>query len=150
MKYLVRAVKYFFYLLLVLALIIFALVAFKVVDSDPSQIFVHGYDSYWQIAAIMAVLAALYPRMGYGTRSVILPGETSEILPLVRKVMGAKGYVQSSEQGEDMVWVKASPVLRALRLFEDCISFTRTATGYDIEGPVKDIVRIVSALESDN
>ena len=34
------------------------------------------------------------------------------------------------------------------RMLEDRITFTRCGTGFELEGPVKDLVRIASALES--
>ena len=59
MRYIVRAVKYFFQLMVILALIIAILVVAKVVDADISKIFVNGYDSLWQIALMMAAFAAI-------------------------------------------------------------------------------------------
>ena len=41
-----------------------------------------------------------------------------------------------------------SPVMRLFRMLEDRITFTRCGTGFELEGPVKDLVRIASALES--
>ena len=74
MKYFVRAVKYFIYLLVILSLVIAILVVSGLVDGDLSTMFVNGYDSYWQIALIAAALAALYPRMGYCTRTAHVYG----------------------------------------------------------------------------
>ena len=37
--------------------------------------------------------------------------------------------------------------MRLFRMLEDRVTFTRTATGFELEGPTKDLVRIVSALE---
>ena len=55
MKYLVRALKYFVYLFIILALLIAVLVLTKVVDGNLSTMFVNGTDSLWQIALVMAV-----------------------------------------------------------------------------------------------
>ncbi|MBR4808789.1 MAG: hypothetical protein IK031_00735, partial [Bacteroidales bacterium] len=78
MKYLIRAVKYFVQLTVILSLIIAILIVAKVVDSDISKIFVNGYDSLWQIALMMAAFAAIYPSFGYGRRRVVVPGSDDE------------------------------------------------------------------------
>ena len=58
MKYIIRALKYFCYLIVLLAVIILALVLTGFVEADLSKMFVNGYDSLWQIALIMLFFAA--------------------------------------------------------------------------------------------
>ena len=91
MRYIVRAVKYFFQLMVILALIIAILVVAKVVDADISKIFVNGYDSLWQIALMMAAFAAIYPRFGYVRRQALVPGADEEVEPVLRRVMESHG-----------------------------------------------------------
>ncbi|MCQ2182664.1 MAG: hypothetical protein MJY89_04575 [Bacteroidales bacterium] len=148
MKYLVRSAKYFIYLLVILAVVILALVAFKVVDSDISAMFVNGYDSLWQIAAVAAFFSLIYPRVGFTVRKVMAPGSAEETAPVVKAVMEGRGYELEKSDGETMTFRKRSPVTRALKMWEDRISFEKTITGYDAEGLTKDLVRIVSAIEA--
>ena len=49
MKYIIRSLKYYCYLILLLTLIILALVLTGFVEADLSKMFVNGYDSLWQI-----------------------------------------------------------------------------------------------------
>ena len=149
MKYLKRSIKYFFYLAVLLTAVILILIALKLVDGDLSTMFVNGYDSLWQIAALMAVFALIYPRFGYSVRNVHIPGSTQEIRPSVLSVMTAKGYRLQQERGEDLVFVKRSTADRIVRVYEDALTFTRTATGYEIEGRTKDIVRVAGAFEAE-
>lgn len=148
MKYLKRAAKYFVYLLVILFLIITALVAFKVVDADIRTMFVNGYDSLWQIALIMAALAAVYPRFGFSSRSVMIPGSNEEILPTVKEVMDNHGYKLTGQDADgNLKFRKRAPLTRMFKMGEDTLTFTRTGTGYQIEGITKDLVRIVSSLD---
>ena len=147
MKYLVRAVKYFFYLMVILALIIAVLIALKVVESDISQIFVNGYDSLWQIALMMAAFAALYPRFGFSTRSARVLGSDEEVVPHVIRVMEEHGYRLENRDGADMSFRKRDVLSRAFKMWEDRLIFTRRASGYDIEGLTRDLVRVVAAVE---
>ncbi len=60
--------------------------------------------------------------------------------------MDSRGYKLRSEEGDTMVFIKRSPLDRALRMWEDAISFTKTEAGYDIEGHTKEMVRCRSAI----
>lgn len=148
MKYLKRSVKYFFYYVILLVIIIAILVAFKVVEADLSKMFVNGYDSLWQIALVFAAMAAAYPHFGFSTRSAHMPGETAALLPTIKQVMDEHGYKMTEQDaGGNLKFRKRAPLTRMLKMGEDTLTLTRTATGYDIEGMTKDMVRVVSALE---
>ena len=142
MKYISRAFKYFISLAVILCLVLAALAAAGIIESDISTMFVNGYDSLWQIALMMAAIAAIYPLFGYGKRSLLLPGDDSEALSALLPVMEAKGY----RKEEGLSFVQRSAAARILRLWEDRITFTRTATGFDVEGRLKDVVKIISAF----
>ena len=147
MKYLVRAIKYFAYLAIILCLFIVLLSVFGLVGSSLDEIFRDGAQSLWKIAGIIAVFAAIYPRLGFGTRSAFIPGAYDEIRGGVVDVMHDRGYVLEAEEGENLQFRIQSPVMRISRMLEDRVTFTRTATGFDLEGPTKDLVRIAAALE---
>ena len=148
MKYLVRAVKYYIYLLIVLALIIFALVSFNLVESDIESMFVHGYDSLWQMALIIAVFAIIYPRFGFTSRNIHMGGgEYSELRGVIASEMESRGYRLEREEGESLSYIRRSPIARAVKMWEDRLTFTRTIDGFSIEGISKDVARVVSAVE---
>lgn len=148
MKYLKRSVKYFFYYVILLVIIIAVLIAFKIVDADITKMFVNGYDSLWQIALVFAAMAAAYPRFGFSTRNAHMKGETAELILGIKEVMDGHGYKLTEEDAEgNMKFRKRSPITRMLKMGEDTLTFTRSISGYDIEGITKDLVRVVSALE---
>lgn len=148
MKYLVRAIKYFFKLLVILALILVILVALKFVEADITKMFVNGYDSLWQIAALMALFAAIYPRFGYVTRTIPVPGSPEETLPVLKKAMDARGYVLQKQDGESRVFVKRSKLDRILKMYEDTITVTPAITGYELEGAGRDVARAAATIEN--
>ena len=147
MKYLVRAIKYFAYLAIILCIFIVLLSVFGLVGHSLDEIFKDGSRSLLKIGGILVVFAALYPRLGFGTRKVFIPGAYGEIRGGVVDVMHDRGYVLEAEEGEDLKFRLQSPVMRVFRMLEDRITFTRTATGFDLEGPTKDLVRVANALE---
>lgn len=148
MKYLVRAVKYFIYLMVILSLIILVLIMTKMVESDISRMFVNGYDSLWQIALMMAAFALIYPRLGFSCRTAHLYGPIEDNRQEILRVMDILDYRLESEQDGKMCFVKRSILTRIMKMYEDRITISPTATGLEVEGLTKDIVRVVSGLEA--
>ena len=142
-RYIIRSVKYFLYLIIIMTLLLAILVLLGLAEADPAEIFVGGYSSYWKIGLAFLALAAIYPRFGYSKNEII---SGVELKPLILSVMESRGYKLRSEEGDTMVFIKRSPLDRALRMWEDAISFTKTEAGYDIEGHTKEMVRCRSAI----
>lgn len=142
-RYIIRSVKYFLYLIIIMTLLLAILVLLGLAEADPAEIFVGGYSSYWKIGLAFLALAAIYPRFGYSKNEII---SGVELKPLILSVMDSRGYKLRSEEGDTMVFIKRSPLDRALRMWEDAISFTKTEAGYDIEGHTKEMVRCRSAI----
>lgn len=136
--------------MVILSLIIAILIVAKVVDSDISKIFVNGYDSLWQIALLMAVFAAIYPRFGYAKRQAIVPGSDEETAPVLERVMAAHGYEKENRADGVLAYRKRSAGDRLLRLWEDRITVTRFVSGYELEGSNKDVIRLINALREQN
>lgn len=135
------------HLVVMLVLIMTALVASKVVDGNIGNLFVNGYDSIWQMALCLAALSALYPHFGYSTRVAHITGSDEEIIPEVIRKMEALGYRLETREGSGMTFRRRSGLSRALKVWEDRLTFTRAISGYDIEGLTRDMVRVVSLLE---
>ena len=148
MKYLVRVLKYYIYIVVIMSLILVLLSLLGLTGgSSIDEIFRNGYDSLWQIALMFLIVAAVYPKFGFNRRSVIIPGEYGEIRDGVVKYMEEKGYVLETEKEENLTFRAKSPLRRATRMFEDRVTFTRDLGGFLVEGITKDIVRIISGLE---
>lgn len=146
MRYLIRSIKYFVQLMVILALIIAVLILAKVVDADISKVFVNGYDSLWQIALMMAVFAAIYPRFGYVKRQALVPGDDAEAEAVLRRVMEAHGYEREQRKDGVLCYRKRAAGDRLTRLWEDRITVSRIITGYELEGIGRDVLRLVNAL----
>ena len=137
--------------MVILALIITILVVAKIVPGDISLIFVNGYDSLWQIALLMAVFAAIYPRLGYVRRQALVPGSDEEIEPVLRRVMQAHGYVEEpAAKDGTRTFRKKSAGDRLTRLWEDRISVSRCAMGFELEGIGRDVTRLCNALRDNS
>ncbi|MBR1575827.1 MAG: hypothetical protein IJ654_05180 [Bacteroidales bacterium] len=149
MKYIVRVLKYFVFVTVVMALILGVLALAGVVEKDISQMFRNGWNSIWQIALMFLAVSAVYPRFGFTRRGVVIPGSYEQIRPGLVHYMAERGYVVEKEEGEDLFFRCKSPFQRFSKLlWEDRIRFRRDRAGYYIEGRTKDVVRIASGLEA--
>lgn len=148
MKYIIRSIKYFFYLMLVLCLILVIMITAGLVEGNIANMFVNGYDSIWQIALFMAVFALIYPRFGYTSRTARVYGSAEQAESILATVMDIHEYKLKSSDGGQRCYVKRSPIARALRMWEDQIVVEPTAGGFEVEGSSKDVVRIISGIEA--
>jgi hypothetical protein len=149
MKYIVRVLKYFVFITVVMALILLVLALLGYVEKDVDSMFRNGWKSIWQIALMFLAVAALYPRFGFCKRGAIIPGAYEDIRPGLVRYMAGRGYEIEKEEGENLSFRLKSPLQRFLKLlFEDRITFTRDRAGFYVEGRTKDVVRIVSGLEA--
>ncbi len=148
LKYIVRAVKYFFYFAILLIIILSILVLAHVIDNDISTMFRNGYDSLWQIAIMFACVAAVYPVFGFTKKDVLIPGEYDEIRDGVVKFMESRGYRLETEKDGTMTFRLRSVVNRITRMIEDRITLKRNLGGFEIEGLRKDAIRLVYGLEN--
>ena len=147
MKYIIRAAKYFLYIAVFLVILLVLLSLFNIIGGNVNEIFRNGTKSVWQIALLLVAFSALYPALSFGRRDAIVPGSYEQIRDGVVMLMEDRGYMLEREEGENMVFRFRSPVRRISHMFEDRITFTRSMSGFELEGYIKDIVRVISALE---
>ncbi len=147
MRYVIRAVKYFLYIVVLVTLILTVLALSGFVSSDINVMFRNGWKSVWLILAVFAFVSAFYPRFGYGRRQVHITGEYSQIRQGVIDFMTEHGYRLEKELGEDLFFRSTSAARRIARVWEDRITLERCLGGFVLEGPAKDIVRLAGGLD---
>lgn len=148
LKYIIRAVKYFFYFSLLLVIILTILSLAHVIDGNVETMFRDGYNSLWQIALMFAAVSAVYPVFGFVRKDTVIPGEYAEIRDGVIKFMESRGYRLEKEEGENLTFRNRSVINRISRMCEDRITFTRTLGGFSVEGLRKDTIRLIYGLEN--
>ena len=146
MRYLIRSLKYFLRLAVLLVLILGILMVAGLVPANIQDMFVNGYKSLWQIALLIAVFALIYPKFGYCSRKAIVRGSKEETRPLLDKVMTSHGYALEARSDGKLCYRKTTAGARMSRLWEDRITVERFVSGYELEGRVKDVTLLVNAL----
>ena len=148
MKYIVRVLKYFVYICVIMTVILVVLSLLGLVEKDPAAMFRNGYTSILQIAGMFLIVSAIYPKFGFCKRGAIVPGSYAEVRDGVVRFMEDRGYVLEKEEGENLSFRRRSWIGRLVSLiFEDRISFERDLPGFYVEGRTRDVARIVSGLE---
>ncbi|HCY73271.1 MAG TPA: hypothetical protein DHU75_03940 [Rikenellaceae bacterium] len=146
MKYLVRSLKYFVYLSFILVLFILVLCLLGLVPKNIDLLFVNGWKSIPQMAVIVAVFAAVYPKIGFTKRNVPVPGDDTQAEEKIAEFMKSRKYVFLKKVGADLVYRRASVVDRIVKMCEDTIYFKRIFGGYEMEGLTKDVARLDTGL----
>ncbi|MDE6148209.1 MAG: hypothetical protein K2G18_09205 [Bacteroidales bacterium] len=147
MKYLIRSVKYFFYFSVITAAIILILVMTGAVEGDIEQIFDGGYSALWKIAMFFALVAAVYPKVGFITRETATEQEWGQIRGQVISFFKERRYILEKETDDTLVFRYGSFSGRLLKMCEDRITVTYTEGSIITEGLRKDVMRISSGLE---
>ncbi len=146
MKYLRRVIKYFIFLSGLLTLLLTIMISVRLVEADINVLFKDGWMSVLMIAGIFAVMSAFYPYFGYGRRYVKVNPETDDIKEKIISYMDRRNYVLESEEGENMTFRSNLITTKLLRVWEDRISLNRILSGFEVEGPTRDIVVVVFGL----
>ena len=147
MKYIVRAVKYFIYICVLVTIILLVLVLTHFVSSDINVMFKEGWRSVAKILLVFAGIAAIYPLFGYRKLLAGVLGELGGLRDGVVRCMEERGYRLESEDSETMTFRSRSVLNRIFRVWEDRITVTKTLGGFEVEGLSRDVARIVPALE---
>ena len=143
MKYFIRSVKYFFYYILILIVIMAVLVAAGLVEQDPATMFRNGFKSVGQILLLFAVVAAIYPKVGFCKRKAVVEGEFEDLKDGIKIIMEDRGYRLESENGEKMTFRLASKINAVARMLEDRVTVCAVPDGLEVEGITKDVIRII-------
>ena len=147
MKYLVRSVKYFFYFAFLTTAIILALVLIGAVEGDINSIFEGGYSALWKIAVFFALVAAIYPKVGFIKREIPVNLEWDEIRDEVVEYLRDRRYVPETEEAGRITFRCKDIASRLSKMYEDRLTLTRTPEGYELEGLRKDVLRLAAGLE---
>ena len=148
MKYLIRAVKYFFYFAILTTLIILALILIGAVEGGIENIFDEGYNSLWKIAVFFAIVAAVYPKFGFVTRKLDTTADWTTVSETAKRYFCEKPFRVESETEDTVTFRRRSPMERLTKMNEDRITLVRTEEGCRMEGLRKDVFLYATGLES--
>ena len=147
MKHLRRSLKYLIQISLLFIVIIGGLMLSGMVSKDVAIAFRHGWTSIAWIAGLFVVMSAIYPFFGYGKRNIRIAGDPAQLWPQIQEALKSRGYVEAGETEEGRCFHLSSPINRAARMWEDTITITPVLGGFQAEGLVRDLSRVVMTID---
>lgn len=147
MRYIIRALKYFIHISVLLAIVVAILFALNIVEGGINDVFRNGWDSIWMLALMFLGLSAFYPLLGYAHYTASVAGSLEERKAEICSYMQEKGYVLSKEDGDCLKFRLTSFGKRLMRDFEDTVSVRSVFGGFEFEGYRKDIIPLIHGFE---
>ena len=131
MRYFIRSLKTFVWFLLIFVIIVAIVVLTGMSEFNIETMFRNGYNSLWQIMALLLAIAAVYPKVSYAR---LFPKVNGNLSGLRVQIIA-------------LIFRLKSGAARFSRRYEDRITIEQTENGLSVEGLRKDIVRIISRME---
>lgn len=147
MKYLIRAVKYFFYFAFLMTAIILVLVFIGAVEGDINTIFEGGYNDLWKIAIFFAIVAAVYPKFGFVCRKIETTGSWETVRDEAKAYFSEKPYKLESETSDTLTFRRRDLIARISKMGEDRITLRKDEDRIEMEGLRKDVFLYATGLE---
>ena len=144
-RYLIRAGKYFIFLLLLFVLLYGMMIAIGQ-SSWAALGYVFTTNRVWWMAALFVVLPLTYPFFGFVTREVRATRNLDR--DTIVRVLGINGFALKSESGDTMVFVPDNFAGRLRMFFEDEIVVVRKENVITVSGIRREVVRAEFRLNS--
>ena len=147
MRYLVRALKYLVYFAVIFFLIVGIVYLFsaqKMAGISFVGLFKEG--SLPKIALFFVAVAAIYPKLSFYKKDLLLDGGFTKHAEMVDEVMKSLDYVKESEEPGQITYIKNGGYARLTRMYEDRITFAFDEASATVEGYRKDLLRIISMI----
>ena len=147
MKYIIRAIKYFFYFAFLTTALITILVLIGAVEGNIEAIFDGGYTALWKMAAFFAVVAAVYPSLAFIQREIPVKGDFSAQKNEIKEYMADHRYVLESETENTLTFRVRGVAGKLAKMYEDRITVTSALGSLKIDGLRKEVFRIAAGLD---
>ena len=129
------------------SVIVGALVLIGAVEGNIDSIFSEGYTSVGKIAIFFAIVAAVYPKVGFINRDIASEKDWEDMKQTAVEFMKERQYDLESETEDTVTFRFRGTIGRLSKMYEDRLTLKKTAYGYQMEGLRKDVMRLSSGLE---
>lgn len=153
MKYFIRSLKSFVWFICFFTLIVVAM-ALAIPEYDISTAFVFDgtgmfkAGSQWKIIGMFLAVAAFYPKFTYVRKTALSEKPFEEKRAAIMGVFDNLEYTLVDEDGDKLIFRKSSSAARFMRMFEDTVTITKGDSPFTLEGPRKDLLRLISGIEA--
>ena len=148
----VRSIKYFFVFLIIVSLVIYGVVLitpgaeFRQVFLPMSEGGLFKDGAFWQMLALFALIAAVYPGLVFVKKEVMIEGDFEDHRDTIIKEFENSGYEKTDEDGEMLTFRLKNKFIRFMRAYEDAVTITKGEAPLILSGNRKDILRLSSHI----
>jgi hypothetical protein len=153
-KYIIRALKYLVYFVVLFAIIVIIL---YLIREDRSQTILTMFEpnAWWKMAIFFVLVAAFYPALGYSKKTIQCTGGFRSKRDEIIRTLDLMDYLPSltekdNSNPESMRFRCKSSRLRFTRMGEDGVTITTTNDGdaIEIEGLRREVLAVASILDN--
>ncbi len=145
MKYLIRSVKYFLYLVVFFSILV-SIMFYTSTRPEGVTIFDMFKGNELKLALFFIAFAGVYPLIGYSKRAMHVSNIKENKAAIIELFTNAKYYVES-DSNNVIVFRLKSPIIRLLRTYEDAVIVDYSENPASIEGLRKDVLRFARGIE---
>lgn len=146
MKYFIRSVKYLFYFVFLFFILTLILYRISGTAEYTSYSDMFKENAAVSIGLFMLAVAAIYPAVGFGKKSLTIKGTYAENEKRIKEIMQDFGYILATDTDEKAVFRSKSRLTRFFRMWEDALTITKTGDAPVMEGLRKDVIRYGNGL----
>jgi|GEM_PF-361121 len=153
-KYIIRALKYLVYFVILFAVIV---VILYLIREDRSQTIITMFEpnAWWKIAIFFILVAAVYPVLGYSKKVIQCTGGFRKNRDEIIRTLDLMDYLPSltekdNANPESMRFRCRNNRLRIARMGEDGVTITTRDDGdsIEIEGLRREVIAVTSILDN--
>ena len=150
MKYFIRSVKYFVYIVVIFVILVN--IIFFTSQRQPgidnfTDLFKDG--SLWQMLALFIAFSAVYPVLGYYNKKIYTNNNFAAKKQSIIDYMTNGGrYMLTDDSNGRLTFRIKSPFIRFMRLYEDAIVIDYTSNPVIMSGLRKEVVRYSRNIET--
>lgn len=146
-KYIIRAVKYFFYIGIIFTLLVTIMFYTSEVPEGTTVLDLFKEGAWWKILIFFVVFSGVYPAIGYQKKEIYSNGNWNEKKKEIKAIFENANFVLKEETPTSMTFILRNKLLRFIRYYEDAIVFDYSNEPATISGLRKDTLRFSRSIE---
>lgn len=146
-KYIIRAVKYFFYIGIIFSLLVSIMFYTSEVPEGTTVLDLFKEGAWWKILLFFVVFSAVYPSIGYQKKEIYSNGNWNEKKKEIKSLFENANFILKEETPTSMTFILKNKLLRLIKTYEDTIVLDYSNEPATISGLRKDTLRFSRSIE---
>lgn len=146
-KYIIRAVKYFFYIGIIFSLLVTIMFYTSEVPEGTTVLDLFKEGAWWKILLFFVVFSAVYPSIGYQKKEIYSNGNWNDKKKEIKSLFENANFILKEETPTSMTFILKNKLLRLIKTYEDTIVLDYSNEPATISGLRKDTLRFSRSIE---